>query len=162
MEETLMELRIDERTWEGGGESRKLEWQAAIRELVDPIESRYREGIEQLLVTMSEQGFQLTAQLIDEDALIIDIRHDQLETLIHEYVDTVRQIARADLSGGVLRLEALDMAKKVTHDKAGRFLERRCRPLALDHPTARRMFTLLLAMRIDTTRLVGVHGHRRI
>lgn len=162
METTLVELRIDERTWEGGDESRQLEWLAAIRELADPIESHYREDIEALLITMSQQGFELSAQITDSEALVIEIAHDQLETLIHEYVDTVRQIARADLTGGVLRLEALDMAKKVTHDKAGRFLERRCRPLALDHPTARRMFTLLLAMRIDTTRLVGVHGHRRI
>lgn len=157
-----MELRIDDLTWDGGSEHRKLEWQAAIRELADPVESRFRDGIVLLLVTMSQQGFRLAAQIEAEESIVIDIPHDQLETLIHEYVDTVRQIARADQSGGVLRLEALDMAKKVTHDKAGRFLERRCRPLALDHPTARRMFTLLLAMRIDTTRLVGVHGHRRI
>ncbi|MFK8003506.1 MAG: UPF0262 family protein [Polyangiales bacterium] len=157
-----MELRIDERTWDGGDESRRLEWLAAIRELADPIESRYREGIEHLLITMTQQGFELDARIEDDENVVIEIPHDQLETLIHEYVDTVRQIARADLSGGVLRLEALDMAKKVTHDKAGRFLERRCRALSLDHPTARRMFTLLLAMRIDTTRLVGVHGHRRI
>ena len=162
MEATVVDICLDERTWEGGSEARKLEWQAALRELADPLEGRFDVELKALKVTMSQQGFQLGGTLRSGDTLSIDIPHDQLENLIHEYIDTVREIARADQSGGVLRLEALDMAKKVTHDKAGRFLERRCRPLGIDHPTARRMFTLLLAMRIDTTRLVGVHGHRRI
>jgi uncharacterized protein (UPF0262 family) len=74
----------------------------------------------------------------------------------------VRELARADVQGGLARLEALDVAKKVTHDKAGRLLQRRCVDLEIDHPTARRLFSLLFALRVDTTRLHGVHGHRRI
>ena len=54
------------------------------------------------------------------------------------------------------------MAKKVTHDKAGRALKRHLRDLRMDHPTARRLFTLLVSLRVDTTRLTGVYGHRRI
>jgi hypothetical protein len=54
------------------------------------------------------------------------------------------------------------MAKKVTHDDAGRKLQRLCRPLGADHDTCRRLFSLLLALRVDTTRLTGIHGHRPI
>ena len=59
-------------------------------------------------------------------------------------------------------MEALDMAKKVTHDRAGRVLKRELRQFGLDFETARRLFTLLLSLRVDTTRLTGIHGHRTI
>jgi uncharacterized protein (UPF0262 family) len=59
-------------------------------------------------------------------------------------------------------MEALDMAKKVTHDRAGRVLKRELRDFGFDLETSRRLFTLLLSLRVDTTRLVGIHGHRRI
>lgn len=159
----LNEIRIDERTWSEGSEGRRLEWGAAIREMLDPGEMVVRDDAERLVITMTEQ--QMRAELFGEDGTKLEevvLAHDALTPLITEYVDTVREIARADAAGGIQRLEALDMAKKVTHDKAGRFLERRFRPFGLDHPTARRLFTLLLGLRIDTTRLVGVHGHRRI
>ena len=79
---------------------------------------------------------------------------------LDEYVDIVRQIAREDASAGVLRLEALDMAKKVVHDRAGRMLKKACREMGVDLEGARRLFSLLVSLRIDTTRLVGIHGHR--
>ncbi|MBW2223750.1 MAG: UPF0262 family protein [Deltaproteobacteria bacterium] len=59
-------------------------------------------------------------------------------------------------------MEALDMAKKVTHDRAGRVLKRELRDVGFDLETSRRLFTLLLSLRVDTTRLVGIHGHRTI
>ena len=92
----------------------------------------------------------------------VTLPHDILAPHIQEYVDIVRQLAKTDSTGGLARLEALDMAKKVCHDRAGRTILRRCRALGLDHPTARRFYTLLVTLRVDTTRLVGVHGHRRI
>jgi len=54
------------------------------------------------------------------------------------------------------------MAKKVTHDRAGRVLKRELRDFGFDLETSRRLFTLLLSLRVDTTRLVGIYGHRRI
>ncbi len=158
----LEDVRIDERTWDSGSDARRLEWSAAIREMLEPGESAFAVSVRSLHITMTQQGFRIEGRDGAHSSAAVDLGHDALEGLIHEYVDTVREIARADQSGGILRLEALDMAKKVTHDKAGRFLERRMRPFAIDHPTARRLFTLLLGLRVDTTRLVGVHGHRRI
>ncbi len=92
----------------------------------------------------------------------VTLSHDILAPHIQEYVDIVRQLAKTDATGGLARLEALDMAKKVCHDRAGRTLKRRCRDLGLDHVSARRLYTLLVTLRVDTTRLIGVHGHRRI
>ena len=52
------------------------------------------------------------------------IPHELLSEHITEYIDIVRQIADAD---GLNQMEALDMAKKVTHDRAGRVLKRELR-----------------------------------
>lgn len=155
----LKDVRIDERTWSEGSESRRLEWTATIRELLSPGEAVVAEGVESISVSLDEYAFVLRSEEADVSS---EIRHKDLEKFIHEYIDIVRQIAKADRTGGVQRLESLDMAKKVTHDKAARFLLRRTREFGFDHPTARRFFTLLLSLKIDTTRLVGVHGHRRI
>jgi len=159
----LREVNIDDRTWSEADENRRREWTQAIRELTTPGEAALRDDGETLTITQTQQQVELslhdgTGALLAE----VVIPHDALSDLITEYVDTVREIARADAMGGLKRLEALDMAKRVTHDDAGRFLERRLRPFAIDHPTGRRLFTLLLALKVDTTRLVGVHGHRRV
>jgi len=159
----LREVTIDERTWTEASDARQREWTQAIRELTTPGEAVLREDGERLAITQTQQAVELS--LLDGGGALlaeVSIPHDALADLVREYVDTVRAIARADAMGGLKRLEALDMAKRVTHDDAGRFLERRCRPFAIDHPTGRRLFTLLLALKVDTTRLVGVHGHRRV
>lgn len=155
----LKDVKIDDRTWNDGTEARKLEWSATIRELLSPGEAVVVEGVESVLVSLEEYAFVLRSP---EAEVMAEIRHKDLEKFIHEYIDIVRQIAKADSTGGVQRLESLDMAKKVTHDKAARFLLRRTRGFGFDHTTARRFFTLLLSLRVDTTRLIGVHGHRRV
>lgn len=159
---TLAIVTIDERTRAHASAARLLEWDATIRELVDPKHLVIRQDATALLVTTSQQAIVLELRG-DEDAILesVTLPHDVLAERIIEYVDIVRQIAKDAGFGGVSRLEALDMAKKVTHDRAGKILERRLRPFGIDHTTARRLFTLLLSLRVDTTRLTGVHGHRR-
>jgi uncharacterized protein (UPF0262 family) len=159
----LADVRIDEQTWEEATHERRLEWEANVRELLDAADLVVREDAATLRLTFTQQHFLL--ELDDADGAVIatvDMPHDELAEVVREYVDIVRQIASTDGPGGLTRLEALDMAKKVTHDRAGRLLKRRCKELGVDHATARRLYTLLLSVRVDTTRLVGVHGHRRI
>lgn len=116
-----------------------------------------------LSVVMTEQQFVLKLQNGEGDSVAqCAIPHNTLAALYTEYVDIVRQMAAVDGSGPVTRLEALDMAKKATHDRAGRVIKRTCSDFELDHATSRRLFTLLFALRVDTTRLVGVHGHRSV
>ncbi|MBX3252059.1 MAG: UPF0262 family protein [Myxococcales bacterium] len=158
----LETVTIDPRTWSEASEARRLEWGATIREMLTPGEALLREDAHALYIEVTQQAFHL--RLLDAGGGLlaeVSIPHDALADLVHEYVDVVRELARVDV-GGLTRVEALDMAKKVTHDKAGRLVQRRCADFGLDHPTARRLFSLLFAIRVDTTRLHGVHGHRRI
>ena len=150
---------IDERTLQRGSEAQHVEWDANIRELLSKAKSTVEE-VAALHVSVTEQQFVLDFRSHEgRELAVIAIPHEVLSDLITEYIDIVRQIADAD---GVNQMEALDMAKKVTHDRAGRVLKRELRDFGFDLETSRRLFTLLLSLRVDTTRLVGIHGHRRI
>lgn len=159
----LREVVIDERTLSEAGEPRRREWESTIRELLEPGQLVIRDDAHRLLVTLTEQGTLLDLRNADDETIArVSVPKDALADHITEYVDIVRQIAKEDAPGHLSRLEALDMAKKVTHDRAGRTLKRLCKEMGLDLATARRLFTLLLSLRVDTTKLVGIHGHRRV
>jgi len=150
---------IGERTLARGSEAQHVEWDANIRELLSKAGS-HLEGVATLHVSVTEQRFLLDFRGDDDCELFsVTIPHELLSEYITEYIDIVRQIANAD---GVNQMEALDMAKKVTHDRAGRVLKRQLRDVGFDLETSRCLFTLLLSLRVDTTRLVGIHGHRTI
>ncbi len=150
---------IGERTLARGSEAQHVEWDANVRELLSKAGSQ-AEDVATLHVSMTEQQFLLDFRDEDDSELVtIIIPHELLSEHITEYIDIVRQIADAD---GVNQMEALDMAKKVTHDRAGRVLKRELRDVGFDLEASRRLFTLLLSLRVDTTRLVGIHGHRTI
>jgi uncharacterized protein (UPF0262 family) len=54
-------------------------------------------------------------------------------------------------------IEALDMAKKLTHDDAARALAGYCSSLRADHATLRRVFTLLFTIYVDSQNLNLLH-----
>jgi uncharacterized protein (UPF0262 family) len=155
----LSAVVIDERTLQRGSEAQHVEWEAIVGELLSKAKSNL-EDVATVHVGVTEQQFMLDFRADDGRELgAIAIPHELLSEHITEYVDIVRQIAEAH---GVNQMEALDMAKKVTHDRAGRVLKRALRDFGFDLETSRRLFTLLLSLRVDTTRLVGIHGHRTI
>lgn len=150
---------LDERTLSRGSEAQRVDWEASIRELLAKSQG-VGDFDAALHIAVTEQHFAIDA--VDSNGLVLHtkkIPHDLLSDHITEYVDIVRQIADAD---GINQMEALDMAKKVTHDRVARVLKRELRDFGFDHEAARKLFTLLISLRIDTTRLVGIHGHRTI
>ena len=155
----LTAVVIDERTLQRGSDAQQVDWETIIREVLSKARSNI-EDVATLHVGRTEQRFVLDFRTDEGRELgTIAIPHELLSEHITEYVDIVRQIADAN---GVNQMEALDMAKKVTHDRAGRVLKRELRQFGFDLETSRRLFTLLLSLRVDTTRLVGIYGHRRI
>jgi uncharacterized protein (UPF0262 family) len=91
-----------------------------------------------------------------------EIARSALTEHLTEYVDVVRQMDRTGEGVGSSRLEALDMAKKLAHDDAARTLKKLLRPIEVNHAGCRRLWTLLLTLLVDTTRLVGIRGHRPV
>ena len=155
----LQGVVIDEGTRQRGSEAQREEWNAIVHALLAKGAGLFEEDTT-LHVTVTEQ--ELILEFLEKDGRSrgrVAIAHELLSTHITEYVDIVRQIANAE---SINQMEALDMAKKVTHDRAGRLLKRELRDFGFDLEASRRLFTLLLSLRVDTTRLTGIHGHRRI
>jgi uncharacterized protein (UPF0262 family) len=150
---------LDERLAERGSEAQQADWDTNIRELLANASCNLDEAAT-LRIRLAERGFELDLLGAEGAALgTVSIRHEQLSTHIDEYLDIVRQMSSAD---SLNQMEALDMAKKVTHDRAGRVLKRALRDFGFDLETSRRLFTLLLSLKVDTTRLAGLRGHPRL
>lgn len=157
----LREVRIEDALWAGATEARRCEWRVVIRELVAHAQFRVPGAPDILRVLPSVE---LTELALDDaggcEVARATVRRDALSRHVAEYVDVCRKLASDDFGRGSPRFEALDMGKKLAHDDAATTLVPLCAPLGADHETCRRLFTLLLVLRVDTTRMVGVHGHR--
>lgn len=148
---------LDQRTLQRGSEAQHAEWETGIRELLSEAICNI-DGPATLFIELTERQFVLRFEEEGRNLATIPLDHELLAVQITEYLDIVRQITDAD---SLNQMEALDMAKKVTHDRAGRVLKRQLRELGFDLGTSRRLFTLLLSLKVDTTRLPGIRGHRR-
>jgi len=148
---------LDERTLQRGSEAQRVEWENSILALLSNSTCNI-DAPATLSIEHREQQFVLRFDAEGERIATVAVDHELLAEQITEYLDTVRQITDADSPN---QMEALDMAKKVTHDRAGRVLKRELRELGFDLETSRRLFTLLLSLKVDTTLLPGIRGHRR-
>jgi uncharacterized protein (UPF0262 family) len=154
----LDEILIDDATWDGASRERRHEWRLALDELLE--EHRFDEPLDggaplRMLVTVDEgRTVSLDVRRTDGHALArIDLPVDAIGAQLQEYVDICREMGKAGQSEVSPRLEALDIAKRLTHDEAAETLQALCRPLRPDHATCRRLFTLLVTLHYDTTRL---------
>jgi len=161
----LIAIDLDEETWSAASEARRAEWKLAIAELLrrnvfvfPGVADAWR-----LRLAPSEQALHVEARAETGETLLqSEVSRDVLTKQVKEYVDVVRRMAQDDGSLHPAQLEALDMGKKVVHDDAARALARALPELGADHETYRRLFTLVLALRVDTTKLTGVYGHRPV
>ena len=160
----LTELLIDDATWSAGSTARRHEWRLAINEI------------------LTEGRFQLPEELATGRAIVtvaptrvlFDVRGDDgrlvshhelpleiLRPLMSEYIETIVEMGKLVTSPNSPRLEALDIAKRLTHDEAGETVVSLLGSLEPEHATARRFFTLLVTLLHDTTRLGGAHPRPR-
>jgi uncharacterized protein (UPF0262 family) len=160
----LTELLIDDATWSAGSTTRRHEWRLAINEIL-------QEG----QFTLPPEAEGATALVtVGPTKVMFDVRapgglsviHRELplaalRPLIDEYVEIIVEMSKLVASANSPRLEAMDIAKRITHDEAGETVVTMLGDLKPDHATARRFFTLLVTLLHDTTRLAGPHIQRR-
>jgi uncharacterized protein (UPF0262 family) len=157
----LSEIRIDETTWEKGSDGNKAEWRTAIHDLVSVGEFALPEGGVRALVTLAPDAIRFDVLTSDgRVAAAQALSLAELRPLAREYIDTCAELARVGLGAHSPRLEALDIAKRITHDEAGQLIESRLQLARPDHATARRIFTLLVTLLHDTTR-IGITPHMK-
>jgi uncharacterized protein (UPF0262 family) len=156
----LTELLIDDATWSAGTTTRRHEWRLAINEIIQ--EGRFElppsaaEGAT-ALVTLGPTRVMVDVRAGGVSVVHRDLPLETLRPMIAEYVEIIVEMSKLVTSANSPRLEALDIAKRLTHDEAGETVARLLGELKPDHGTARRFFTLLVTLLHDTTRLVGPH-----
>jgi len=173
VQDVLSELRLDEQTWQSGTPTRQAEWRLCIDEVLS--EGVFGEGDEATGATPPVQRGQRGLITILPTAVELSLRDptgellltthripvQALRPLMADYMETISQMARLPHGQNSPQLEALDIAKRITHDEAGELVRSMLPSLLPSHGTARRIFTLLVTLFHDTTRIAVAHPVQR-
>ncbi len=156
----IADIRIHDPLWDDASELRRAEWRTLIVDLLD--EAALFEGrpatvlhLEPSFTNVEAGGIMLRTD--DPEAHPVEVWDAALARHFDEYLGTIRQLMDENLHP--MRREAIDMAKKVVHDHAARRLAERLPELSSSHEAHRRLFSLLVSLRTDTTKLPTSHRH---
>ncbi len=154
-------VRIEDDLWDAANRLRRDDWRISIADLVDEPclgdEGDHLLHIANahhavLLSTFDEQGAPRSA---------LEVPHGDIKHHVDEYLTIIKRMQSGDASNYSPSMYTLDMAKKVVHDAGAKTLARALPELARDHEAYRRLFSLLLAVVVDVTKLPGAIAHRR-
>lgn len=157
----LDDIEIDPMTWQSAPEARRAEWRMATLELLEG--HAFGRGQPRRAQVLLDEGavylrwFDASGQIFATSTL----ERARLAAHLDEYVAICRRMGALEQGASSAELEALDMAKKLAHDASARALRALLPEVDPDHSTSRRLFTLVLTLFVDTTRLSMVHAHRR-
>ncbi len=157
------ELLIDDATWSAGSTARRHEWRLAIDEILQEGRFAHPELPADARVMVTVAPTRVLVDVRSADGRMVshhELPLQILRPLMHEYIETITEMSKLGVSVNSPRLEALDIAKRITHDEAGEAVLGLLGALEPDHGTARRFFTLLVTLLHDTTR-IGAHPVRR-
>lgn len=166
----LADIRIDDALWEQGSPARRYEWRQALTDLLtdqqvtEPLVTDHRAAAEPLTLHVAlDGGGETVLAAATRDGLPfarIVVPRAEIGPYFKDYLAICKEMGKLGEGSNSPRLEALDIAKRIAHDEAGEALCALTRPLGLDHASCRRLFTLLVTLHFDTTRLLLPH-HRR-
>ena len=154
-------IRIDDALWDSAGATRRDDWRISIADLVD--DGRLGEDDDHLLHVAPARHAVLMSTFDEQGAPrnMYEVPQAQLRVHADEYMAIISKMYGDETNDASSRMHALDMAKKVVHDAGAKTLARAAPELARDHETYRRLFSLLLAVVVDVTKLPGAFAHRR-
>lgn len=156
----LAEVLIDDVTWSCATRARRAEWQQTIAELIDEAHFTARaEGPLRAYVTVHKTG--IVVALHDgagRESGRMELPESAIAPIFKEYMGIVRDMMNIRRNIQSPHFEALDIAKRLTHDDAAETVSRHFLVATPDHQTARRLFTLLLVLTHDTTKLGRIPG----
>lgn len=152
----MIALRIDEALWDSASSTRRAEWRTLLAELAMRGPVFEDAAIEEACFGFDGEHFYV--RLVRAPAPeSIALPRTGLVALLNEYVEVIQRLDDDGLP--MARLEALDMAKKVVHDEGAKAVGQLVPPLSSEHETRRRLFTLLVALYVDTTKHPSAHRH---
>ena len=150
-------ITLDEATVLARGEDVEREREAALRDLAADSAFRPLRAAENghegpWTLHLSVPDGRLTLALTDgagADAGTIGLGLGRFRRVVREYFAICDSYYKALRKASASELETLDMARRATHDRGARHLaDALADKIELDHPTARRLFTLICVLHI--------------
>ena len=154
-------VRIDDALWDAANRLRRDDWRISIADLID--EPCLGDDDDHLLHIANARHAVLLSTFDEGGAprSVLEVPHRDIKHHVDEYLAIIKHMQSSEASDYSSKMHTLDMAKKVVHDAGAKTLARTLPELAPDHETYRRLFSLLLAVVVDVTKLPGAIAHRR-
>jgi uncharacterized protein (UPF0262 family) len=150
-------VEIDARTIAAGSTLQQAEWRVLSDELARE-EMHASNGASVLVVEKTQLLAAIRLEGPDAGSTSrVELTSSTLISLLDEYVGIVRLMMDRELP--LSRLEALDMAKKVVHDRAARTLRGELGDLDARLEGLRRLFSLVVALRVDPGDIRATRRH---
>ena len=157
----IADLRFDETTWKAGSELRRSDWKVLVEDLLE--QGNFTDAVagRHLLATVTSESVLFEA--LDKEGFV---KHDVRLALallaepLREYAAIICRLDQGASENDGSWFEAMDMAKKVVHDRATSILSRAVGSLSADPRTVRKLFSLLFALVKDTTKTQHARRHR--
>jgi uncharacterized protein (UPF0262 family) len=154
-------VRIEDALWDGASRPRRDDWRVAIADLVDA--GIGQDGDDVLHVGLAGREVVLaTFDAAGAPTGVVEVSHERLRPHVEEYLAVIHRLQHHERGEASAQVHALDMAKKVVHDNAARTLATALSSSGFggDHESYRRLFSLLLSVLVDVTKLPGARTHR--
>jgi len=151
-------VRIDERLWSSASVLRKQDWRIIIHDIVSgelPWPSR---DACTLVVDGDDHHIQFVFRSDSHADERLTIARSSIAPIVKEYTDLIKKLSAGHHHDA--HFEALDMAKRVVHDTGARKLAGLLPGVGANFETNRRLFSLVVSLTIDVTRLGPYPGHR--
>jgi uncharacterized protein (UPF0262 family) len=155
----LTDVLVDDVTWRCATRVRRAEWTLAISELVEEAVLQIAADVPSLRAQVLVESSGITVSFVDPRGVEVGrlaVTRLTIAPVFREYMKILRSLGQGDLAEVSPHYEALDIARRLVHDDAAELLQRHCEGVHPDRPTARRMFTLLVLLTHDTTKLHAV------
>jgi len=152
----LRRIEVDGATLRQASALQSAEWRILAEEL-GRADLRGETPVDALVVERTHAFARVRLEGATGVVRAVDVGTPTLLKLFDEYAGTVRQMMDGSLP--LPRIEALDMAKKVVHDRAGRQLRTLLPELLGDLEAFRRLFSLVVSMRVDPSEMSRARRH---
>jgi uncharacterized protein (UPF0262 family) len=157
----IADFRLDETTWASGSEARRRDWRVLLSDLV--VHGNFSEALAGRYLLATPDGEHLTLEGLDEDGVVVHherVAWTPLQGAIAEYVAIIERLDGGGRHRETEWFATLDMGKKVVHDRAAAALLQNGFGASCEKATLRGLFSLLFALRVDTSRMRHASGHR--
>jgi hypothetical protein len=157
----IADFRLDEATWASGTEARRRDWSILLGELV--AHGEFAEALAGRYLLATPSGDHVTLEALDEDGAVVHVERvawKPLQGAIAEYSAIIEQLDGGGRHRATEWFATLDMGKKVVHDRAAAALLQSGFAASSEKATLRGLFSLLFALRVDTSPMRHARGHR--